>query len=66
MDKTRRWASRQAQSFDDLMGLDDRESKTHPDVLATKGMTEEQEINYVYDKLMREVEIDKERSNDQG
>ena len=56
MDQTHRWASRQAQSFDEWVGFDKRESKTHPEVMATKNMTEEQEINYVYERLMREIE----------
>jgi len=56
MDRTHRWASKQTESFDDWVGFDTRESKTHPEVLATKNMTEEQEINYVYERLMREIQ----------
>jgi hypothetical protein len=56
MESTRRWASSRTQAFDEWIGYDDRESKTHPDVVATKNMTEEEEMNYVYDRLMREVE----------
>ena len=53
---TRQWASSRANSFDDWLGFDERGSKTDPDVIATKGMTEEEEINYVYDRLMKEIE----------
>lgn len=53
---TRQWASSRRESFEEWFGMEDRESKTHPDVVATKSMTEEEELNYVYDKLMKEVE----------
>lgn len=56
MSTTREWASSRTQSFEDWMGMDDRESKTHPEVVATKNMTEEEEVNYVYDRLMKEIE----------
>jgi hypothetical protein len=41
--------------------VDSRESKTHPEVLAVKNMTEDQEINYVYERLMREIQPDNEK-----
>lgn len=56
MSRTQQWASSRAQSFDEWVGLDNRESKTHPEVLATKNMTEEEELNYVYDRLMKEIQ----------
>jgi hypothetical protein len=56
MRRTQQWASSRAQSFDEWIGLDNRESKTHPEVVATKGMTEEEELNYVYDRLMKEIQ----------
>jgi hypothetical protein len=56
MTRTQHWASSRAQSFDEWIGLDNRESKTHPEVLATKNMTEEGELNYVYDRLMKEIQ----------
>ncbi len=58
MARTQQWASSRTQSFEDWIGLDHRESKTHPEVVATKNMTEEEEINYVYDRLMKEIESD--------
>eukprot|EP00934_Nitzschia_sp_Nitz4_P004864 Nitzschia sp. Nitz4//scaffold42_size132992//65147//65943//NITZ4_003396-RA/size132992-augustus-gene-0.104-mRNA-1//1//CDS//3329551709//4854//frame0 len=55
---TRAWASGHRSSFENWLGMDDRESLTHPDVVATKAMSEEEEWNYVYDKLMNEVQED--------
>jgi hypothetical protein len=40
--------------------LDERESKTHPEVVATRNMTEEEEVNYVYDRLMKEIETEED------
>jgi hypothetical protein len=61
MDRTHRWTSRQTRAFDEWIGFDSRESKTHPEVLAVKNMTEDQEINYVYERLMREIQPDNEK-----
>ena len=36
--------------------MEDRPSKTHPEVLATKHMNEEEELNYIYDKYIKEPE----------
>lgn len=59
MRRTRRWASGKTESLEDWMGVQDRESKSHPEVVATKDMTEEEELNYVYNRLVKEIEEDK-------
>ena len=53
---TRRWASSKRESLEDWLDMEDRASKTHPDVLATKNMTEDEEIDFVYNQVMTEVE----------
>lgn len=58
MTRTQRWASSRAKSFDEWIGLDQRESKTHPEVLATKHMTEQEELDYVYSRMMKEIETE--------
>ena len=63
MSSTQQWASKQMQSFEDWMGMDDRASKTHPDVIATRNMTEEEEVNYIYDRLMKEIESEADSEN---
>jgi hypothetical protein len=63
MSSTRGWASTRTESFEDWMGMDDRESKTHPEVVATRNMTEEEEVNYVYDRLMKEIETEVDDSS---
>jgi len=55
MTRTRWWASSRTQSFEDWAGLGERASERDPQVVATKGMTEEEELNYVYDQLMKEI-----------
>lgn len=58
--RTRRWASSRSRSFEDWLGLEERESKTHPEVVAAKGMTEDEELQFVYDRLMKEIETDED------
>eukprot|EP00980_Cylindrotheca_fusiformis_P005251 scaffold1120_cov127-Cylindrotheca_fusiformis.AAC.13 len=53
---TKRWASSYRQSFEDWLAIEDRPSKTHPEVVATKHMSEEQELNYIYEKYIKEPE----------
>ena len=36
--------------------MEDRESKTHPDVIATKNLSEEEEVNFVYSQILKEVD----------
>jgi hypothetical protein len=51
---TTRWASAWRQGFEDWVGFEDRASKTHPEVLATEHMSEDEVLNYVYDKYVKE------------
>jgi hypothetical protein len=56
--RTRIWASTSYTSFESWLNMEDRPSKTHPEVLATKHMNEEQELNYIYEKYIKEEEED--------
>ena len=38
------------------MGFQDRPSNTHPEVLATNHMSEDEVLNYVYEKYIKEEE----------
>lgn len=58
MDKTRIWASHSYRSFESWLNMEDRPSKTHPEVIATKHMNEEEELNYIYEKYIKEEEKD--------
>lgn len=40
--------------MEQAVGGDQALSKTHPDVLATKHMKEEEQLSYVYDKYIKE------------
>ncbi len=52
--------------------MEDRPSKTHPEVIATKHMDEDEEMNYLYEHYIREPEEKPdttqalEESNDSG
>ena len=54
-ESTRVWASSRRQAFDDWLGIENRPSETHPDIERIKNMTEEEEIQYVYDQVMEDV-----------
>jgi hypothetical protein len=46
---TRRWAVAKRQTLDEVLGVDQRVHRDqHPDIAATQGMSEEQELDYVY------------------
>ena len=53
---TKIWASSWRERFENWLGMEDRPSKTHPEVLATKHMNEEEELKYIYDKYIKEPE----------
>lgn len=52
---TTKWASSWGKAIEHAMGGDTAVSKTHPDVLATKNMDGSGELNYVYDKYIKEA-----------
>lgn len=54
LDRTKIWASSYRQSFENWLGMEDRPSKTHPEVVATRHMTEDEEMNYLYEKYIKE------------
>jgi hypothetical protein len=62
---TRIWASYYRESFEKWLAMEDRPSKTHPEVVATKHMTEEQEMNYIYENYIKEPE-ENTTNNQQG
>lgn len=51
---TTTWASSWSKAMEQAVGGDQALSKTHPDVLATKHMKEEEQLSYVYDKYIKE------------
>ena len=53
---TRAWASQNRQSFEDWLGIEDRPSITDPEAIATKNMTEEEEMNYIYERHLKDAE----------
>lgn len=57
---TTRWASSWGKSMELAMGGDQAVSKTHPEVLATKHMKEEEELSYIYDKYIKEDDGDQD------
>jgi hypothetical protein len=65
MSDTRIWASSQRASFEKWLNMEDRPSNTHPEVLAMKHMTEEQEMNYIYEQYIKEPE-ENTTNNQQG
>ena len=54
IDSTKQWSSSWRQSFEYWLGMYDRQSKTHPEVVATRHMTEDEELQYLYDKYIHE------------
>jgi hypothetical protein len=69
---TTRWASSWREGFENWLAMEDRPSKTHPEVIATKHMDEDEEMNYLYENYIREPEEKPdttqalEESNDSG
>jgi hypothetical protein len=59
------WAPYYRESFEKWLNMEDRPSKTHPEVVATKHMTEEQEMNYIYENYIKEPE-ENTTNNKQG
>mmetsp|Transcript_14398 Transcript_14398/g.26989 ORF Transcript_14398/g.26989 Transcript_14398/m.26989 type:complete len:248 (+) Transcript_14398:74-817(+) len=49
---TRAWASSWRKSLQHILGTDKAVSKNHPDVIATKNMTGEEEMDYLWKKYM--------------
>ena len=45
--------------------MENRPSKTHPEVIATQHMTEDEEMNYLYDKYIKEPPKPEETNDDQ-
>lgn len=55
---TKRWASSWNASLKSLLGGDKAARETHPKVLATKHMDEHEELQYVYEKYIKENDED--------
>ncbi|CAJ1942894.1 unnamed protein product [Cylindrotheca closterium] len=53
---TRAWGEQNRQSFEDWLGIENRPSKTDPEAIATKNMTEEEELNYIYERHLKDAE----------
>lgn len=56
LNRTSIWATSWRESFEGFLGMEDRPSKTHPEVIATKHMNEEEELNYLYENYIKEPE----------
>ena len=46
--------------------MENRPSKTHPEVVATQHMTEDEEMNYLYDKYIKEPPKPAETNDEQA
>lgn len=64
IDHTRRWSSHYRASFESWLNMEDRPSTTHPEVVATKHMSEEQQLNYIYENYIKEPEDETPQSSD--
>jgi hypothetical protein len=56
MECTTIWATSLREGFENWIAMDDRPSKTHPEVVATKHMNEDEEWNYIYERYIQEPE----------
>ena len=63
VEDTRGWASQNRKSFEDWLGMEDIPSKTDPEAIATKNMTEEEEMNYIYETHLKDAEKFPEESS---
>jgi hypothetical protein len=64
---TRRWATSCREALERFFGTAERRDKLlsqHPDVVATKHMTEEQEMNYLYNKYMASSSPNEDEAED--
>lgn len=52
LDRTRTWAQEQRKGFDQVFGTRDRVDQEHPEYVAVRGMTEEQEMDYISQKYL--------------
>jgi hypothetical protein len=55
IERTTIWASAWRQGFEDFMSID-KPSKNHPEVVAMKHMSEDEEWDYIYEKYIKEPE----------
>jgi hypothetical protein len=53
---TRRWAHQRRNELDSLLGTEGRVDHLHPEVLATRGMTEDEELAYISKRYLEEEE----------
>jgi hypothetical protein len=44
------------EGFENWIALEDRPSKTHPEVVAMKHMNEDEQLNYIYETYIQEPE----------
>jgi hypothetical protein len=52
------------QSFQGWLNMEaDRPSRNHPEVVATRHMTEDEELNYIYEKYIKEPPAASTESN---
>jgi len=56
LDRLRIGATSAREGFEKWLDLKDRPSTTHPEVLATRHMTEEEEMDYIYENYIKEPE----------
>jgi hypothetical protein len=56
VERTTIWASAWRKGFEDWLSMEDRPSKTHPEVIAIKHMTEDEEMAYIYENYIKEPE----------
>jgi hypothetical protein len=59
---TKRWTTSFSTSVESFFGGDTRDSKTHPEVQATKHMDGNEELQYIYDKYIKE-EVEEDDKN---
>jgi hypothetical protein len=65
LDRTTIWATSWRQGFENWLGNEDRPSKIHPEVVAMRAMSEEEEMNYLYETYLKE-EIEQSPSDSQS
>lgn len=63
---TRAWGTQNRQSFEDWLGIEDRASKTDPEAIATKNMTEDEEMNYIYERHLKDAQRSPDNVSQQG
>lgn len=61
---TREWGHQHRKKLDELLNVEDRVDKDHPEMVTVRNMTEEEEYNYVSQRYFSQHDQEEENESD--